>query len=137
MDDAPLVTPYGQTDLATPLLDALDWGADIVILVSDGFENDPAGGAGEVARCFRERIDPARRTSIVHMNPVFESERYAPRGLGLAIPTVGLRDAEDLPTVLGFARFADGAAPLAELERFLEARMAELFARRLGPGEAR
>lgn len=136
VDDPVLVTPYGQTDLATPLLDALEWGADVVIVVSDGFENDPAGGAGEVARCFRERIDPARRTSIVHMNPVFDSERYAPRSLGAAVPTVGLRDAEDLPTVLGFARFADGAAPLADLERFLEARMADLFARRLGLAEA-
>jgi len=130
------VTPYGQTDLATPLLDALEWGAEIVVIVSDGFENDPIGGAGEIARCFREKLDPHKRTSIVHMNPVFDSERYAPRNLGPAIPTVGLRDAEDLPTVLGFARFADGAAPLAELERFLEVRMDELFARRLGPAEA-
>jgi hypothetical protein len=134
--DEALVTPYGQTDLATPLLDALDWGADVVVIVSDGFENQPAGAAGEIARCFRERIDRGRRTSIVHMNPVFDSERYAPRNLGAAIPTVGLRDAEDLPTALGFARFADGAAPLSELERFLEARMAELFARRLGDAEA-
>jgi hypothetical protein len=131
--DEALVTPYGQTDLATPLLDALDWGAEIVVLVSDGFENDPIGAAGEIVRCFRERLDPHRRTSFIHMNPVFDSERYAPRNLGLAVPTVGLRDAEDLPVVLGFARFADGSAPLSELEQFLELRMNELFARKLGP----
>src|SRR5262249_22620153 len=43
--DEVLVTPYGQTDLATPLLDALDWGAEVVVIVSDGFENDPPGAA--------------------------------------------------------------------------------------------
>ena len=35
------------------------------------------------------------------------------------LPTVGLRDAEDLLTMLGFARFAEGSAPLAELEDYL------------------
>lgn len=127
-----LVTPRGQTDLATPLLDALAWGAEVVIIVSDGFENAPVGGAGEVVRVYRDKIDRERRTSLVHVNPVFDSERFAPRALGPSLPTVGLRDAEDLPTVLGFARFADGTAGLDELERFLETRLGELFARTLG-----
>ena len=43
------------------------------------------------------------------------------------MPTVGLRDAEDLPTLLGFARFADGTAPLEELEAYLERRVNELL----------
>jgi len=127
--DELLVTPRGQTDLATPLLDALAWGAEVVVIVSDGFENDPPGAAGEIARCFRARLDPSRRTSIVHLNPVFDSDRYAPRALGPAIPTVGLRDAEDLLTVLGFARFAEGTAPLSELESYLEGRVNELLSR--------
>lgn len=113
------LSAFGQTDLAEPLLAALEWGAELVILVSDGYENDPPRGAAEVARVFRTRLDPERRVSIVHLNPVFDAEHYAPRTIGEAIPTVGLRDAEDLLTMLGFARFADGAAPLGELEAYL------------------
>ncbi|AKT41934.1 hypothetical protein [Chondromyces crocatus] len=136
-DDELLVTPRGQTDLAGPLLDALDWGAEVIVIVSDGFENDPAGMAGGIAHVFRSRLDPKARTSIVHFNPVFDSERYAPRSLGPAIPTVGLRDAEDLPTVLGFARFAEGTAPLSELEQYLEGRVTEMLVRVMAHPSAR
>ncbi len=118
-DDELKISAFGQTDLALPLLDALDWGAELILIVSDGFENDPPRGAAEVARVFRRRLDPQRKTSIIHLNPVFDAEHYAPRAIGDAIPTVGLRDAEDLLTMIGFARFADGAAPLAELESYL------------------
>ncbi len=117
--DEMAMSAFGQTDLAEPLLAALEWGAELVILVSDGYENDPPCGAAEVARVFRKKLDPERRVSIIHLNPVFDAEHYAPRTIGDAIPTVGLRDAEDLLTMLGFARFADGAAPLGELEAYL------------------
>jgi hypothetical protein len=123
LEDEIQVTAHGQTDLATPLLEALEWGAELVLVVSDGHENDPPQGAAELARVFRQRLDPEGRTSIVHMNPVFDAEHYAPRTVGLAIPTVGLRDAEDLLTMLGFARFADGSAPLSELEDYLAERV--------------
>lgn len=124
-----LVEARGQTDLTTPLLDALDWGAELVVVVSDGYDNDPPNAVSEVTRVFRTKLDPARRTTIIHVNPVFASELYAPRGLGAHVPTVGVRDAEDLPTVLGFARFAEGAAPLSELEGYLAARVRRLLER--------
>ncbi len=122
-----LMGARGQTDLTTPLLDALDWEPDLVVVVSDGYDNDPPNAVAEVTRIFRSKLDPARRTSIVHANPVFASELYAPRGIGALVPTVGVRDAEDLPTVLGFARFAEGAAPLSELEDYLAARVRRLL----------
>jgi hypothetical protein len=118
-----LLDALGQTDLATPLLDALAHKPDLVVIVSDGFENDPPNAAAEVARIFRKNIDPKRKTSLVHMNPVFDSERYSPKTLGPALPTVGLRDAEDIITMIGFARFAEGTAPLSELEAYLENRV--------------
>lgn len=120
--DALQVTPRGQSDLATPLLDALEWGADLVIIVSDGCENDPPSGAAQVLRIFRNRLDPNSRTSIVHCNPVFNADDFSLRHLYPLIPTVGLRDAQDLPTMLGFAQFANGSASLSELENYLEAR---------------
>lgn len=126
--DPLLVAARGQTDLATPVLDALEWGAELVVIVSDGFENDPPQGAAEILRVYRTRLDPDCRTSIVHCNPVFDGETLSPRAVSPYIPTVGLHDAEDLPTVLGFARFADGAVSLADLEGYLAVRARHLLA---------
>ncbi|WP_293256079.1 hypothetical protein [Nannocystis sp.] len=133
--DPLLLDPRGQTDLATPLLDALAWQPDLVVIVSDGFDNDPPRGAGEVCRVFRSRLDPARRTTIVHVNPVFDAPHLGPKPLDRSVPTVGLRDAEDLATVLAFARFADGGTSLAELEDYLAARANALLSRH-APGAA-
>ncbi len=106
----------------------------MIVIVSDGYENDPPGAANELVRVFRQKLDPDQRVSIVHANPVFDPGSFAPRSLGNAIPTVGLRDAEDLPTMLGFARFADGTAPLKQLEDYLEIRVAEMIAPNSGKG---
>ena len=131
-DDPLMLEPRGQTDLASPLLAALEWAPDLVVIVSDGFDNDPPRGAGEVCRVFRARIDPERRTTIIHVNPVFDAPHLGPKPLDRSIPTVGLRDAEDLATVLAFARFADGGTSLAELEDYLAAR-ADALVRRHPP----
>ena len=68
---------------------------------------------------------------IIHMNPVFDSNHYSPKPLGNSfrdrpgdasldlIATVGLRDAEDISTMIGFARFANGSAKLNVLEDYL------------------
>ncbi len=121
-DDELTITAMGQTDLATPLLAALAWKPDLVVIVSDGYENDPPCGAAEVARAWRERLDPEGSVSIVHANPVFDPQLFAPRSIG-RIPTVALRGAEDLPLMLGFVRFADGSAPLTELLAYLDDRV--------------
>lgn len=121
--DPLLVGARGQTNLADGLIAALQTGAQTVIIVSDGCDNDPPGGASEVLRVWRERFDPKRSVSIIHCNPVFSADDYGPLVLSPHIPTVGLRDAEDLATVLGFARFAEGTATLNELEAYLQARV--------------
>ncbi|HEY8377783.1 MAG TPA: hypothetical protein VIK91_14910 [Nannocystis sp.] len=123
LDDPLLAVPRGATGLADPILDALERRPDLLVIVSDGFDNVPIGGAGEVCRVYRARLDPERRTTIVHINPVFDAPELGPRRLGPTVPTLGLRDVEDLPTALAFARFADGAISLTELEDYLETRM--------------
>ena len=125
--DPLLILPRGQTDLATPLLDALDWGADVVVIVTDGWENDPPNAASEILRIYRDRLDPKQKTSIIHCNPVYNADDFSLHPLSPVIPTVGLRDAEDLPTMLGFARFAEGSASLAELESYLAERVKQLL----------
>ncbi len=123
-----MVQARGQTDIVTPLLAALAWKPDLIVIVSDGYENDPPCGASEALRVIRTRLDPEHRVSIVHCNPVFDEGDFAPHALSPHIPTVGLRDAEDLPTMLGFARLADGTLGLPELESYLSHRAQRLIA---------
>lgn len=125
-----LVESRGQTALAEPLIDALENHPDLVVIVSDGFENDPPGAASDIARVFHERLDPDGRTDIVHLNPVFDSDNFQPHVLSDVFPTVGLRDAEDIPTMLGFARFASGSVPLTYLEAYLSVRTNSLLSTR-------
>lgn len=130
-DPALLIEPWGATDLATPIVEALRGRPSLLVVLSDGYDNDPPGGAGEVLRVFRERLDPGARTVVVHANPVFDADDFAPRALTPLVPTIGVRDASDLPTMLAFARFAAADAALDGLHAFLEARVAELL--RTGP----
>jgi hypothetical protein len=122
--------PYGQTDLAGPLIAALRWRPELVVIVSDGHENTPPGAVCQVLRAFRKQVPGGRDVSVVHLNPVFDAEHFAPKTLGPDLPTVGSRDAEDLLTMLGFARFAEGTAPLDELEAYLERRVAGFLSSR-------
>jgi hypothetical protein len=110
----------GHTDLATPILAALAERPDLLVVLSDGYDNDPPGGAAEVVRVFRERLDPEQRIGLVHLSPVYDADNISLRGLGPAIPTLGIRDAENVPTLLTFARFAGGSAELSELQAYLE-----------------
>jgi hypothetical protein len=117
--DPLLVTPRGQTNLAHPLLDALDWQPDTIVIISDGWENDPPGAVAELLRVYYGKLDKQRQISIVHCNPVFNANDYELKQLSHLIPTIGIREAEDLPTVLAFMRFADGRGSLSELEAYL------------------
>ncbi len=124
-----LVTARGQTDLATPLLNALLWEPDLIVIISDAWDNDPPGGAAEVLRVYRTKLDPTNKISIVHCNPVFDTDNYTLRSISPIVPTVGLRDAEDLPTMLTFARFAEGSANLKELEDYLASRVETMLSK--------
>jgi hypothetical protein len=126
--DSLLVTPRGQTDLATPILDALAWQPELIVVISDGWENDPPGAVAELLRVYYEKIDLQRQVSIVHCNPVFNANDYELKQISPLVPTIGIREAEDLPTVLAFMRFADGRGSLAELETYLLQRAQDILA---------
>ena len=57
--DPLLDKPRGQTDLATPLLDALEWKPELVVVVSDGYDNGPPNAVADLTRIFRTKLDPA------------------------------------------------------------------------------
>ncbi|MFB7469585.1 hypothetical protein [Kitasatospora sp. NPDC056184] len=125
--DALLARPSGPTPLGRRILDALDTAPQRLLIVSDGWDNAPPGLAAEVLRVWRTRLDPERRTSIVHLNPVYDAEGFDVRRLAPTVPTAGLRDAEDLPALVEFARFAEGRTDLAELTAHLAARTARFL----------
>ncbi|MEU6247442.1 hypothetical protein [Glycomyces sp. NPDC047010] len=127
-DDALLVKPRGVTALGDRILDALETGPETLVVVSDGWDNAPAGLAAEVLRVWAVRLDPRRRTAIVHLNPVFDADGIGVRRLAPSVPTAGVRDAEDLPELIAFARFGDGRAGLGELRAAVDARVARWLA---------
>jgi hypothetical protein len=122
--DALLAHPGGPTPLGLRILDALDWAPDRLVIVSDGWDNAPPGLAAEVLRVWRTRLDPQGRTAVVHLNPVYDAEDFDVRRLAPGVPTAGLRDAEDLPSLVELAGFAEGRTGLAELRAHLAARVA-------------
>ena len=100
---------------------------ELIVIVSDGYENDPPCGAlNPCVSCGRiwTRTMPCPLSTETR----FLTAMTLPPALSPYVPTVGLRDAEDLPTVLGFARFADGSATREELETYLAARTGDLLA---------
>ena len=122
-DDPLLSYPSGATPLGTRLLDALETSPTRIVVVSDGWDNSPPGLAGEVLRVWRTRLDPARRVDIVHVNPVFNAEGLDVRALSPLVPSVGIRDAEDLVLLVELAQFAQGRVGLPELLAYLDGRV--------------
>jgi hypothetical protein len=97
------------------------------VIVSDGWDNAPPGLAAEVLRIWRTRLDPERRTGIVHLNPVYDAADFDVRRLSPAVPTAGIRDAEDLPALVELAQFAEGRTGLAELIAYMDTRAARML----------
>lgn len=119
----------GHTDLADPLLAALRERPEMVVVVSDGYDNDPPGAAAELVRVFKARLDPEDEVSLVHLNPVYDAESYATRTIHPTMATWGIRDAETIPTLLSLAQFADGRSGLDELLAYLEGCAEDMLAR--------
>ncbi len=118
-----LQIPSGQTDLATPLLQAIRWQPEQILIVSDGYENAPEGAVQQIVNTYRTRLAGSspvcRPIQFIHANPVFDAEHIMPKKLGESIVTIGLRDAEDLAPSIGFAEFAAGDATKEELDNYL------------------
>lgn len=89
-----LVRPSGDTSLADALVDALCTNPDTVFVLSDGYENTPAGRFAEVVDQVREL---GVKTPIYHLNPVMAAEAQGVRQLAEGkVPTLPARDASSL-----------------------------------------
>jgi hypothetical protein len=67
---------------------------------------------------------------IVHLNPVYDADDFDVRRLAPGVPTAGVRDAEDLPTLVELARFAEGRVGLPKLRAHLSDRTARFLGER-------
>ncbi|POM23700.1 hypothetical protein BTM25_23210 [Actinomadura rubteroloni] len=128
--DELMAHPNGPTPLGDRVLDALDDAPDRLVLVTDGRDNAPDGLAADVLRVWRTRLDPGGAVQITHLNPVYDAGGYDVRRLAPGVPTAGLRDAENLPSLVELARFAEGRVGLADLRAHLDARVARFLEER-------
>lgn len=96
-DGFKMVKPSYETSLAHLLLEALFYEPDAVYVISDGYENSPAGRFGDVLRKAREiGID----VPVIHCNPVFASEAGSVRALCEGIEKVTTLPVRS-PTAMG------------------------------------
>lgn len=92
--DAMLVRPSGDTSLAEGLMDLVADGAEAIFVLSDGYENRPAGRLAEVVSELRAM---GIETPIVHLNPVFAAEAQGVRELVPGkVPTLPVMHPESL-----------------------------------------
>ena len=89
-----LVRPSGDTSLAEGLMDLLEDGPEAIFVLSDGYENRPAGRFAELVTELRSL---GIGTPIYHLNPVFAAESGGVRELapGL-VPTLPAQRPESL-----------------------------------------
>lgn len=82
-----LEAPYGGTAIARDLLRALTTHPDMVYIISDGYENQPAGRTAEVVAALR-RI--GNTTPIIQLTPVVSAEDDGVRPLSPDIPCISI-----------------------------------------------
>lgn len=91
IDSYELVEPSGDTSLATGLVQLLKFEPDIVFVLSDGYENAPAGRFGETVAAVR-RI--GIQTPIHQFTPVFAAESKGVRTLSDSVVAMPVSNPE-------------------------------------------
>lgn len=90
--------PSGSTSLASGLLSLLEAEVDAVFIISDGYENAPAGRLNEVMHAVR-RI--GNTTPVYHVNPVMGAEaKTGVRELSDLIPVLPVSNPQSLGLTL-------------------------------------
>lgn len=91
--DGDLVHPMGETNLARPFIDALKKDPDAIVIISDGYENAPAGRLAEVIRGARKI---GINIPIYHFNPVMSAEAGGVRVLSEEASTMPISSPDSL-----------------------------------------
>ena len=91
-----LASVGGSTNLGKAILKALKDKPELLVIISDGYENEPAGLTSQILNVYKSKIDKNLR--VFHINPVFAAEVETSRRLAENIPVVGIRDVKELQT---------------------------------------
>lgn len=111
--------PKGQSNIADPFIEALKTEPDVLLIVSDGFENDPTGLTSHVYQSWLKIKGKSTDTSVIHLNPVYDANSFNVKTLGGGLTSVGIRNAEDIAITLEYCRFANGRATIDFLEAYV------------------
>lgn len=106
-----LLQPGGDTSLAEGLAAVLQSQPDAVMLLTDGYENAPAGRVHEVMRVARRL---GVRTVVTQMTPVFAAEADGIRALSDMIEALPVSSSKGCGSALLKALFASDPAAAAE-----------------------
>jgi hypothetical protein len=120
-DGRALVRPRGATSLAEPLLEAIASEPEAIYVLSDGYENRPAGRFSELVAALRAM---GIGTPILHLNPVFAGESKGVRSLG--VPTLPVSSPEALG--ISFVRGLLEADPRRGIDALIGLARPRLFA---------
>jgi hypothetical protein len=122
---AVLPRPRGATALAVTLLKALSEKPDAVFILSDGYENSPAGRTHEVIGKLRQIKNT---TPIYHINPVYAAEVGSVKELapGL-VPTLPVNDPKALGTA--FVRGLLEVEPIKGINALLSIALPQLLSK--------
>ena len=124
---AALIEPQGDTSLAGAIVAALRCEPEAVFVVSDGYENAPAGRSAEVVRAAR-RFGVA--TPVFQISPVLAAESGGVRRLGDDVATIAVHRVESV--VLGLLKTAFAI----DVERGVEALAAFVAPALAAPNES-
>lgn len=124
--DRDLPIPSGHTDLAKHLVDAFRFEPDAVFVITDGYENAPAGRFAEVLSLARKM---GVETPVYQITPTFSAEAYGVKELAPDIqvlpvgPNIGslgigmMRAMLESDFIRGITALINTVAPLALPER--------------------
>jgi hypothetical protein len=114
-----LAQAKGQTALASTLLEALTWEPEELLMISDGAENDPAGGVNWLLEQLKSLPWVGKRPHLLHLNPTISPEEFGPSPLSPHLPMLGIHEGERIPLLWILSRFATGQVPLEDLKTYL------------------
>jgi len=107
----------GASNLRMPLARALVSRPDLVLILSDGYENVRAGSVSQILNTKAVRESGI---GVVHLNPVAAAESKAIRQLSNTVPTYGLLGPAQLPMALLLGQAESNPELLAPLFDALE-----------------
>lgn len=96
-DENSLLRPMGDTSLADGLIQALREDPEAVFIISDGYENTPAGRFREVLAHVR---DAGINTPVYHLNPVMAAESGGVRCISDQVTTMPLQSPSSVGTAM-------------------------------------